>query len=153
MKKLHFNTMSSVGARAVSLAFALLLSVVSVAACGDETVPAANDTLSGSDLADAASPLDQADGSFTIPDALSGDISFVGYECERDDECSTGYCYGASTAQGAFEAKRCQSKCLEINDFRRYCDSDRDCCSGRCCIGCGAKEGLCVLTISGGTGD
>jgi hypothetical protein len=120
---------------------------LALAACGDEGTPAQADAVIGADLSDATAALDQGDGGPQPPDVTDADILYAGYLCERDEECSTGICYGLSTPQGAFEPKRCQTSCLQLNDFRKYCDTDRDCCDGRCCIDCGPKEGICVPTI------
>jgi len=84
-------------------------------------------------------------------DARGEDILYPGAPCQADEDCSTGLCFGRATPQGAFEPQVCQLACLALNDFRHYCDSHSDCCSGRCCLGCGPKEGLCVLAAPGGT--
>lgn len=84
-------------------------------------------------------------------DAGGEDILYPGAPCEVDEDCSTGLCFGRATPQGAFEPQVCQLACLALNDFRHYCDSHSDCCSGRCCLDCGPKEGLCVLAAPGGT--
>ncbi len=108
-------------------------------------------SVDGDDIETSTSPLEDggvSDGEVgpeEIADTEDEEILYPGYPCGGDQQCSTGLCYGLATSQGAFEAPRCQSVCLEVNDFRRYCDSDDDCCKGRCCVGCGAREGLCVL--------
>lgn len=136
----------------------LLAALALVAAgCGDAGDPATPvDGAPDAGITDTAGPLPDADvvGGDAVDaavDTVDEEILYVGYLCERDEECSTGYCYGVSTPQGAFEPPECQVGCLQLNDFRRYCDSDRDCCSGRCCLDCGAKEGLCVLALPSGT--
>lgn len=78
-------------------------------------------------------------------DAEEVEVLYPGYLCGGDDQCSTGLCYGLASSQGHFEPPKCQSICLDLYDYDRYCDSDDDCCKGRCCVGCGAREGLCVL--------
>ena len=134
-----------------AFSFARCITAVFVAmaftACGDEEPQGQADAVVGSDLGDATAALDHRDGGPQPSDVSDADVLYAGYLCERDDECSTGLCYGISTPQGAFEPKRCQTSCLQLNDFRRYCDSDRDCCDGRCCIDCGPKEGICVPTL------
>jgi len=84
----------------------------------------------------------------TIADSAEeaeADILYPGNPCGGDNQCSTGLCYGLATPQGAFEKPKCQAACLQLDDFERYCDSDDDCCKGRCCIDCGAREGLCIV--------
>lgn len=138
----------------------LLLAALALVAtgCGDAVDPVAPvDGTPDVSIADVVAPLPDgdistaADSADAAEDILDEEVLYVGYLCERDDECSTGYCYGVATPQGAFEPAECQIGCLQLNDFRRYCDSDRDCCSGRCCLDCGAKEGLCVLALPSGT--
>lgn len=70
--------------------------------------------------------------------------TYPGFPCEEDGECSTGLCYGSATRQGFFEPPKCQVRCIGVADFAKYCNTDADCCTGSCCIGCGADEGLCV---------
>jgi len=69
---------------------------------------------------------------------------YPGHPCDEDDQCSTGLCWGDVTTKGHFKDKLCQLRCVPTEDFDRYCDSDADCCEGRCCLGCGPREGLCV---------
>jgi hypothetical protein len=126
-----------------------LLLGLSLAACDDGgaassiAIPDAVDATIATDTAvsDSASLSEDLD----VVDASEVEVLYPGYTCGGDDQCSTGLCYGAATQQGAFEPAKCQTKCLDTFDFSKYCDSDDDCCKGRCCIGCGAREGLCVL--------
>jgi hypothetical protein len=140
---------------ASSRSFLLAAMALAAAGCGDAGEPSgAPDTTPDASVADVVAPLPDADAAVSADgatDVEDEEVLYVGYLCERDDECSTGYCYGVATPQGAFEPAECQIGCLQLNDFRRYCDSDRDCCSGRCCLDCGAKEGLCVLALPSGT--
>ena len=110
----------------------------------------------GPDIETAVGPLEDgtvapdtdATPAETIADAIEeeeADILYPGNVCGGDNQCSTGLCYGLATPQGAFEKPKCQSLCLQLEDFGRYCDSDDDCCKGRCCVDCGSREGLCVL--------
>ncbi|MBL8788429.1 MAG: hypothetical protein JNJ59_26275 [Deltaproteobacteria bacterium] len=119
---------------------------LSFAACGDDPAPA--DTDASDDTATDLDTHDTHDTRSDDGDATADtdeDILYPGYLCNRNDHCSTGLCYGFANSQGAFEPAKCQTVCLELYDYNRYCDSDDDCCKGRCCLGCGAKEGLCVL--------
>jgi len=93
-------------------------------------------------------PLDGGPSDSAVLDALDAEeaeVLYPGYLCGGDDQCSTGLCYGLAGAQGHFEPAKCQSICLALYDYNRYCDSDDDCCKGRCCVDCGPREGLCVL--------
>jgi hypothetical protein len=90
-------------------------------------------------------PAPEEDVASDATDSADVEVLYPGYACGSDDQCSTGLCYGTATQQGAFEPAKCQTQCLDTFDFSKYCDSDDDCCKGRCCIGCGAREGLCVL--------
>lgn len=126
------------------LAAALLLAA-GLAAC-DDGAPA---SLGGGDAlaaGDATSPYGpehfQRDALSAVPDAPTP--VYPGHPCEQDDQCSTGLCWGAASSQGAFLPKTCQLACVPGEDFSKFCDSDADCCDGRCCLGCGAREGLCV---------
>ena len=130
----------------VSLRSCAALFVLLAAACDDADKTADVETTDGP-LVDATSA---PDSEVTLEDSSPSDteedveILYPGNPCGVDEQCSTGLCYGLATPQGAFEAPRCQSICLKLEDFARYCDSDDDCCKGRCCIGCGSREGLCV---------
>lgn len=97
-----------------------------------------------------------ADGEVSTPDGVGDvrdtrdtseevDILYPGNLCQEDDQCATGLCYGVATSQGFFEPAKCQTRCLDLFDYTRYCNSQADCCKGRCCIGCGGREGLCIL--------
>ncbi len=127
-----------------ALSLLAVVGLMGLAATGcDEAAPS-------TDVDNATGPLE--DGQTTpdtdtldAADAVEVDILYPGYVCGEDDQCSTGLCYGTATAQGAFDPPKCQTKCLDTFDFSKYCDSDDDCCKGRCCIGCGSREGLCVL--------
>jgi hypothetical protein len=122
-------------------------------------VPAAcAPTETASDLDDATGLSDTFDGDLASldirmdhgprpHDATDAEILYPGYPCDADEACSTGLCYGSASPQGAFEQARCQLACLGLNDFGSYCDSHDDCCSGRCCLDCGPKRGLCTLTL------
>jgi hypothetical protein len=91
-------------------------------------------------LADASTASDSA--ADTTADI---EIMYPGYQCTANSDCSTGLCYGSATKQGVFEPASCQTVCLPPMDFANYCDSNDDCCRGRCCLNCGAREGLCIL--------
>ena len=118
--------------------------LLALGACGDESGPAIE--IADGALTDATDTGDAALGdSVDATDAVEVDILYPGYLCDEDDRCSTGLCYGTATSQGFFEPPQCQSQCLAPFDFLHYCDSDDDCCRGRCCVDCGAQEGLCVL--------
>jgi hypothetical protein len=140
----------------LTTALSLLCVWASLAGCPDDTPePGAPDgaPVASADLAET--PDDGRDPRLDVSpkpqDARGEDILYPGAPCQADEDCSTGLCYGRATPQGAFEPQACQLACLALNDFRHYCDSHSDCCSGRCCLGCGAKEGLCVLPAPGGT--
>jgi hypothetical protein len=132
------------------LCLAVAVAGLAVACDGGEAVTEDIET-STSPLQDGGSTeVDGSDDSNGPEEDAAADIEdeeilYPGNSCGGDDQCSTGLCYGLATPQGAFEAPKCQSICLGLNDFNRYCDSDDDCCKGRCCIDCGAREGLCVL--------
>lgn len=113
--------------------------------CGDESSPA-------SDTGDTSGPIDSdadtssdTDTGTSDADTAEVDILYPGNLCDEDEQCATGLCYGNATSQGFFEPAKCQSRCLDLFDYTRYCDSDSDCCKGRCCLGCGGQEGLCIL--------
>lgn len=121
--------------------FALLALV----ACGDESSPADGETV---DEIREVRP-EVGDGDVSTVESLDAteaeaEVIFPGHPCGDDTQCSTGLCYGIATPQGAFESPKCQTLCLGLEDFARYCDSDDDCCAGTCCLGCGGREGLCV---------
>jgi hypothetical protein len=97
-----------------------------------------------------------ADGEVSTPDGIGEardardaseevDVLYPGNLCLEDGQCATGLCYGVATSQGFFEPAMCQTRCLDLFDYTRYCNSNADCCKGRCCIGCGSREGLCTL--------
>lgn len=131
-----------------SLSRCALVVLLALGACGDDTVSAERDgETSVGPLEDATSHTDSDATPEAIDDAVEeveADILYPGNPCGGDHQCSTGLCYGLATPQGSFEKPKCQSLCLQIEDFGRYCDSDDDCCKGHCCLGCGAREGLCV---------
>lgn len=114
--------------------------------CGDESAPP-------SDTGDTSGPIDSDTTDTTLDtgtetsdaDTAEVDILYPGNLCDEDEQCATGLCYGNATSQGFFEPAKCQSRCLDLFDYTRYCDSDSDCCKGRCCLGCGGQEGLCIL--------
>lgn len=114
--------------------------------CGDESSPAADtgDT-NGPIDSDTADTTSDTEGETSDADTAEVDILYPGNLCDEDEQCATGLCYGNATSQGFFEPAKCQSRCLDLFDYTRYCDSDRDCCKGRCCLGCGGQEGLCIL--------
>lgn len=127
-----------------------LLTVLALAfaACGDDASPVDTDDAHDTGSDHDADTVDTHDTHLDDGDASKDteeDILYPGYLCNRNDHCSTGLCYGFANSQGAFEPAKCQTVCLELYDYNRYCDSDDDCCKGRCCLGCGPKEGLCVL--------
>ncbi len=128
------------------LVFAMLLAV-SVAACDSDSggIVDSEDVVTGA-LSDSDSPYFP---DLSVPDVeADGEDTFEpiypGNPCDRDNDCSTGFCYGKSTNQGFFEQSICQTHCLGIEDFSKYCNTDADCCTGTCCVGCGWREGLCV---------
>jgi|GEM_PF-1622702 len=146
---MHHLTLRASYSSLVATAAALLL-----IACGEDGGPMVADAADSAELRDTSTEIpDTAIGEVHAADVSDVEILYPNNLCERDDECSTNYCYGVASPQGNFEPPRCQLGCLQLNDFRRYCDSDRDCCSGRCCLDCGAKEGLCVLALPSGTSD
>ena len=122
----------------------LLIAALAAPACDDESAPGTDaDVTSG----DVDSPY--------LPDTLVPDVDedaeadtveviYPGHECQRDDQCSTGFCYGKATSQGFFEPTLCQTHCIALEDFTKYCTTDTDCCQGFCCRNCGWREGLCV---------
>lgn len=126
----------------------LAVLALTLGACGDDAAQpdteVSADTTGEPDLLDTVDAHDTHDDGDAAADTAE-DVLYPGYLCNRNDHCSTGLCYGFANAQGAFEPAKCQTVCLELYDYNRYCDSDDDCCKGRCCLGCGAKEGLCVL--------
>lgn len=120
--------------------------VSSVLACGDDdNAVADSETVDMPDDGFAVEVDTAPDSSADAAPDTDEEVIYPGHPCGGDQQCSTGLCYGLATPQGAFETPRCQTFCLGLSDFARYCDSDDDCCSGSCCVGCGAREGLCVL--------
>jgi hypothetical protein len=121
------------------MALALLIG----AGCGDDG-PSVADTgdTSGPLDGDAALDSETASGDADVEEV---DILYPGTLCEEDEQCATGLCYGSATSQGFFEPAKCQSGCVGLFDYQSYCNSDSDCCRGKCCIGCGSQEGLCIL--------
>jgi len=115
-----------------------------LAACGDDSGPVTVTDAALTDVTDTSSTGTDA-GPKDVVDAVEADILYPGYLCLDDEACSTGLCYGAATSQGFFEPAKCQTRCLDLFDFLHYCDSDDDCCRGRCCVDCGAQAGLCVV--------
>ncbi len=132
----------------ISLFVCSLVSIASLA-CGDESSPADGETVDATQETQTEIRPDGSD-SDVVPNETTDDVAaeaeviYPGHPCRGDNQCSTGLCYGIATPQGAFESPRCQTLCLGLEDFARYCNSDDDCCAGTCCIGCGAREGLCV---------
>lgn len=114
--------------------------------CGNDSQPQ-DDT----ETSDTSAPVDtDADVVDTTEDTVDVDteeveVRYAGHPCDADEQCATGLCYGSATSQGFFEPPKCQTRCLDLFDYTRYCNSDSDCCKGRCCLGCGGKEGLCTL--------
>lgn len=127
------------------LAVTSLLLASGTAACDAGASPAVD---TGGDALDQATA---ALGDTSVQDSGPEDtaedieIKYPGYHCQANTECSTGLCYGSATKQGVFEPASCQLACLPPMDFANYCNSDDDCCKGRCCLGCGEREGLCIL--------
>lgn len=120
------------------------LFVLAVPACDGATASGAD---SDSSVNDVTSPY-EADN-FIADDTAIADEDvpepvYPGNPCDDDEQCSTGLCWGTVTAKGHFQDKVCQLRCVAVDDFTRYCDSDVDCCTGHCCLGCGPREGLCV---------
>lgn len=76
------------------------------------------------------------------------DLLYLGELCDTAEDCESKRCYGKATTQGHFEDASCRAECIPLLDFRYYCMNDNDCCRGYCCIGCGAKEGVCVLEVT-----
>jgi hypothetical protein len=137
-------TPSSILTRLVALAFVL------PTACAPEETPVAPDAAVDAAVATPAEPdvgyADiRLDHGQRPKDVTDEEVLYPGYPCDEDDACSTGLCYGSATLQGVFEPAECQTSCLGLNDFNHYCNSHTDCCSGRCCLDCGPKRGLCVL--------
>lgn len=125
---------------------ATLLLALTLAAPACDGGPGAVDDPDAAVTGDVTSPY-EADN-FVAEDTVVDDDAppavFPGHPCEDDDQCSTGLCWGAVTTKGHFQDKLCQLRCVPLEDFSRYCDSDVDCCAGHCCLGCGPREGLCV---------
>lgn len=130
---------------AIFLILMLFVAVMAPGCDGDVTPGPDADVVSG----DVDSPY--------LPDTLAPDAGdtdddagdtvepiYPGHECQQDEQCSTGLCYGKATSQGFFEPTLCQTRCIALNDFSKYCTSDNDCCEGFCCRKCGWREGLCV---------
>jgi len=88
--------------------------------------------------ADAGDPSDAGDASMD-----GGGLLGVGQPCFDDRQCESGLCYGEADASGAFSPPTCQAMCLGFDDRGYWCRSDRHCCGGTCCVGCGELEGLC----------
>ena len=121
----------------------LLITFAFSSACGDEGGgPAVSVT--DSPLTDAHNGTDSV---FDAADSMDVEILYLGYPCDKDDACSTGYCYGAATTQGFFEPAECQLRCLDSYDYMHYCDSDDDCCRGKCATDSGPQRGLCIPSI------
>ncbi len=129
------------------VALALVLTLPIAACESDAGVAQSEDVFIGA-LTDADSPY-LPDLSIQDTEGDDGEDavepSYPGNPCDRDEQCSTGLCYGRSSRQGFFEQSLCQTRCLALDDFSHYCDSDADCCAGTCCVGCGWREGLCVI--------
>lgn len=123
-----------------------LVALLALGACDDDKGPGERDGETSLNPDDATSQPDSDVTPESTSDAVEEetDILYPGNPCGGDNQCSTGLCYGLATPQGSFEKPKCQSLCLQVEDFGRYCDSDDDCCKGHCCIDCGAREGLCV---------
>ena len=126
---------------------AAMLLVFAAPACDGALGAASADALDASSLGDVSSPYES--DNFVADDAVASDDTAIppiypGHPCDADTQCSTGLCWGATTTQGAFQHKVCQLRCVPTEDFTKFCDSDSDCCEGRCCLGCGGREGLCV---------
>jgi len=124
------------------LAAALAIAVLAAPACDDG---GASPSAPADAVGDVQSPY--AAENFTADTRPADDATtplYPGHVCDTDDECSTGLCWGKATAQGHFLDKVCQLECVAREDFSTWCDSDADCCEGHCCVGCGAREGLCV---------
>ncbi len=130
----------------LSVALTSLVPLWAMVACDAASAPAVDPTSDALDqatgaLADASATT-ETEGD-TGPDI---EIIYPGHQCSQNSDCSTGLCYGSATKQGVFEPASCQTTCLPPMDFANYCDSDDDCCRGaRCCLNCGAREGLCVF--------
>ncbi|TNF27586.1 MAG: hypothetical protein EP329_19255 [Deltaproteobacteria bacterium] len=123
---------------------ATLLLALAAPACdgGTGAVDEADAAVTG----DVTSPY-EADNFVAADTAVDEDAPapiYPGHPCDDDDQCSTGLCWGSVSTKGAFQDKLCQVRCVPVEDFTRYCDSDADCCTGHCCVGCGPREGLCV---------
>ncbi len=137
--------MSVGGWVAMVVALGTLASPIGLTACGDDEVAPSD----ASDTRDTAQPLEDADVIDDTEDTADAgediEIRYPGNLCDEDQQCATGLCYGNATSQGFFEPAKCQIKCLDLFNYNRYCDSNSDCCKGKCCLGCGGQEGLCIL--------
>lgn len=124
-------------------AFTITCLLALFAACDDEAATPRDADATTADPQDTHEP----DATATdAADTADADVIYVGFECNDDEACSTGLCYGRASLQGHFEPAECQAKCLGTFDYDHYCDTNADCCRGTCCIGCpGAQNGLCVL--------
>jgi hypothetical protein len=144
------NKHESVGGwRAVSVAWRPF-AVCVLFALGAISGGCGEDTALPSDTNDEDTPSAEvtdtiADTRDTLDVGEDADILYPGNLCEEDEQCATGLCYGNATSQGFFEPAKCQAKCLDLFNYNRYCNSNADCCKGKCCIGCGSQEGLCIL--------
>lgn len=127
------------------MAVALLLGALATG-CGDDAAGSDLEDVTNGTHSDVVNPYDPdnfAPDTAEVDDDAPEPI-YPGHPCDDDDVCSTGLCWGTATSQGAFNPRVCQTRCITIEDYGKYCDSDSDCCSGRCCVGCGPQEGLCL---------
>jgi hypothetical protein len=71
--------------------------------------------------------------------ALSGEA------CQANTDCRSNVCVRTAAPVGAFGEPEC-SECMAENVRDFACDEDADCCEGTfCCLGCGEREGMCLL--------
>lgn len=129
----------------LTVALTSLVPAWAIVACDAASAPVVDQS---SDVLDQATGALADAGATTATEGDAGpdiEIMYPGYHCAENSECSTGLCYGSATKQGVFEPASCQTACLPPMDFANYCDSNDDCCKGRCCLNCGSREGLCIL--------
>lgn len=143
MKSSKHMSVSGWVARVVLLG--TLASPFGLAACGDDEVTPGDTSDTVSPIEDVDTIEDTEDTANTVDTSEDIEIRYPGNLCDEDQQCATGLCYGNATSQGFFEPTKCQTKCLDLFNYNRYCDSNSDCCKGKCCLGCGGQEGLCIL--------
>ena len=67
-----------------------------------------------------------------------------GEPCGANDRCRSTRCYSDVGPDGSFTRKTCREGCIALWDYSVACYDDSHCCTGRCCVGCGEREGVCI---------